>query len=106
METVKEIPQRETLFNLATGSSKLSTRSGKEFKGITREPLKKLEKWLNQSSRELKTTSAYLLEHQVEVNSSQLFDAYYRNVLKDRAEIIKTHHHAEWNLSSSMEDQT
>jgi hypothetical protein len=31
-----------------------------------------LEKWLNQSSRELKATSAYLLEHEVEMNS-QLF---------------------------------
>ena len=47
-----------------------------------------LEKWLNQSSRELKATSAYLLECQVEVNS-QLFNAHYRNVLKDRAEILK-----------------
>ena len=28
-----------------------------------------LEKWLDKSSRDLKATSAYLLEHQVEVNS-------------------------------------
>ncbi len=48
----------------------------------------KLEKWLNQSSRELKATSAYLLECQVEVNS-QLFKAHYRNVLNDRTEILK-----------------
>ena len=48
----------------------------------------KLEKWLDQSSRELKATSAYLLEHQVEVNS-QLFKAHYRNVLKDRVEALK-----------------
>ena len=47
-----------------------------------------LEKWLDKSSRELKATSAYLLERQVEVNS-QLFKAHYRNVLKDRAEILK-----------------
>ncbi len=48
----------------------------------------KLEKWLDKSSRELKATSAYLLERQMEV-SSQLFKAHYRNVLKDRAEVPK-----------------
>jgi hypothetical protein len=47
-----------------------------------------LSKWLGKSSKELKATSAYLLEHQVEVNS-QLFKAHYRNVAKDRAEILK-----------------
>ena len=59
-----------------------------------------LSKWLDQSSKELKATSAYLLERQVEVNS-QLFKVHYRNVVKDRAEI----YHDEWNFSSSMEDQ-
>jgi hypothetical protein len=44
--------------------------------------------WLDQSSKELKATSAYLLECQVEVNS-QLFKDPYRNVVKDRAEILK-----------------
>jgi hypothetical protein len=48
----------------------------------------KLEKLLDKSSRKLKETSAYLLECQVEVNN-QLFKANYRNVLKDRAEILK-----------------
>jgi hypothetical protein len=47
-----------------------------------------LSKWLDQSSKELKATSAYRLERQVEVNS-QLFKAHYRNVVKDRAEILK-----------------
>jgi hypothetical protein len=47
-----------------------------------------LSKWLDQSSKELRATSAYLLEHQVEVNS-QLFNAHYRNVVKGRAEILK-----------------
>jgi hypothetical protein len=47
-----------------------------------------LEKWLNKSSEELKATSAYLLECQVEVNS-QFFKAHYRNVVKDRAENLK-----------------
>ncbi len=47
-----------------------------------------LSRWLDQSSKELKATSAYLLECQVEVNS-QLFKAPYRNVVKDRAEILK-----------------
>ncbi len=48
----------------------------------------KLEKWLDKSSRELKATSAYLMERQVEVNS-QLLKAHYRNMLKDRAEVLK-----------------
>jgi hypothetical protein len=47
-----------------------------------------LSKWLDQSSKELRATSAYLLECQVEVNS-QLFKAHYRDVVKDRAEILK-----------------
>jgi hypothetical protein len=47
-----------------------------------------LSKWLDQSSKELRATSAYLLECQVEVNS-QLFNVHYRNVVKDRAEILK-----------------
>ncbi len=38
--------------------------------------------------KELKATSAYLLECQVEANS-QLFKAHYRNVVKNRAEILK-----------------
>ncbi len=36
----------------------------------------------------MKATSAYLLERQVEV-SSQIFNAHYRNVVKDRADILK-----------------
>ncbi len=47
-----------------------------------------LLKWLDQSSKELKATSAYLLEHQVEV-ISKLFKAHNRNVVKKRAEILK-----------------
>jgi hypothetical protein len=47
-----------------------------------------LLKWLDQSSKKLKATSAYLLEHQMEVNS-KLFKAHYRNVVKKRAEILK-----------------
>jgi hypothetical protein len=46
-----------------------------------------LSKWLDQSSKNLRATSAYLLECQVEVNS-QHFKAHYRNVVKDRAEIL------------------
>ncbi len=48
----------------------------------------KLEEQLNKSSAELKATSAYLLEYQVEANS-QLFKARYRNVVEDRADILK-----------------
>ncbi len=47
-----------------------------------------LSKRLDKSSKELKATSVYLVECQVEVNS-QLFKAHYRNVVKDRAEILK-----------------
>jgi hypothetical protein len=50
--------------------------------------LTELTKWLDPSSKKLKATSAYLLECQVEVNS-QLFKAHYRNVVKERAEILK-----------------
>ncbi len=47
-----------------------------------------LLKWLDKSSKELKAMPTYLLECQVEVNS-QLFKAHYRNVVKDRAKILK-----------------
>ncbi len=60
---------------------------GKECKRITGD-LAELLKWLDKSSKELKATSAYLLECQVEVNK-QLFKDNYRNGVKDRAEILK-----------------
>ncbi len=73
---------------MAAGSSRLSARSGKEEKRNNKRTFAELEKWLDKSSRELKATSAYLLECQVEV-ISQLFKAHYRNVLKGRAEVLK-----------------
>jgi len=49
---------------------------------------KKLGEWLENSSREVKVTSAYLLEHQVEVNS-QLFKSHYKNLIRSRAETLQ-----------------
>ncbi len=54
---------------------------------INKKTFTELSKWVDKSSKELKATSAYLLECQVEVNS-QLFQAHYKNVVKDRAEIL------------------
>ncbi len=77
-EKLSEAWQQEA----ASSASKVA-ESSKEDKRV----FAKLEEWLNKSSKELKATSAYLLECQVEVNS-QLFKAHYRNVVKDRAEIL------------------
>jgi len=47
-----------------------------------------LKKWLNNSMKEIKKTSSYLLECQVVVKL-QLFQAHYKKVLKDRAATLK-----------------
>jgi hypothetical protein len=73
---------------LATGRKKVKHEQWKRVQRNNKRTFTELSNWLDQNTKELKATSAYLLEHQVEVNS-QLFKAHYRNVVKDRAEILK-----------------
>ncbi len=63
---------------MAAGSSRKQQVKRQKWQRVQRNnkrTLAALEKWLDQSSRELKTTSAYLLERQVEVNMQTLEQA-------------------------------
>jgi hypothetical protein len=73
---------------LGNRKQKVKHEHWKRVQGDNKRTFSKLLKWLDKSSKELKATSAYLLEGQMEVNS-QLFKAHYWNVVKDRAEILK-----------------
>jgi hypothetical protein len=73
---------------LGNRKQKLKHENWKRVQRNNKRTFTELSKWLDKISKELKTTSAYLLECQVEVNS-QLFKAHYMNEVKDRAEILK-----------------
>jgi hypothetical protein len=73
---------------LGNRKQKVKHEQWKRVQRSNKRTFTELSKWLDQSSKELRTTSAYLLECQVEVNS-QLFKARYRNVVEGRAKILK-----------------
>ncbi len=73
---------------LGNRKQKVKQEQWKRVQRNNKRTFTELSKWPDQSSKELKATSAYLLEHQVEVNS-QLFKNHYKNVVKDRSEILK-----------------
>jgi hypothetical protein len=73
---------------LGNRKQKVKQEQWKRAQRSNKRTFTKLSKWLDQNSKELKASSGYLLEHQVEANS-HLFKAHYRNVVKDRAEILK-----------------
>ncbi len=87
-------PPKEKLCEAWQQEAKGEAETMEESQRNNKRTFTELSKWLDQSSKddqsskELKATSAYLFESQVEVNS-QLFKAHYRNVVKDRAEILK-----------------
>ena len=81
-------PPKRSFVKLGSRKQQVKRQKWQRVQRNNKRTLAALGKWLDQSSRELKTTSAYLLERQVEVNS-QLFKAHYRNVLKDRVEALK-----------------
>ena len=81
-------PPKRNFVKLGNRKQKVKQEKWKRVQRNNKRTFTELSKWLDQSSKELKATSAYLLERQVEVNS-QLFKAHYRNVVKDRAEILK-----------------
>jgi hypothetical protein len=83
-----KIPQKKNFVRLGNRKQKVKHEQWKRVQRNNKRIFTELSEWLDQSSKELKATSAYLLECQVEVNS-QLFKAHYRNVVKDRAEILK-----------------
>jgi hypothetical protein len=81
-------PPKRIFVKLGSKKQQVKHQKGQKAQKDNKRNFAELEKWLNRGSKELHATSTYLLECQVEANS-QLFKAHYRNVLKDRAEILK-----------------
>jgi hypothetical protein len=72
-------PPKRNFVKLGSRKQQVKDQKWQRVQRNNKRTFAELEKQLNQSSRELKSNSTYLLEHQVEVNS-QLFKAHYRNV--------------------------
>ncbi len=81
-------PPKRNFAKLSNRKQKLKHEQWQRVQKNKKETITQLSKWIDKSSKELKATSAYLLEHQVEVNS-QLFKAHDKNAVKDRAEFLK-----------------
>jgi hypothetical protein len=81
-------PPKRSFVKLGNRKQQVKLQKWQKVQKDNKRNFAELEKWLDWSSKELHATSTYLLECQVEA-SSQLFKAHYRNVLKDRAEILK-----------------
>jgi uncharacterized Zn finger protein (UPF0148 family) len=84
----KRSPQRKQNLKPGTKKHKVKFQKWQQVQKRNKKTFAELEKWLSNSKKEIKKTSAYLLECQVVVNS-QLFQAHRKEVLKDRAATLK-----------------
>jgi hypothetical protein len=83
----KNLPKRNSV-KLGSRKQQVKHLKWQRVQKNNKRTFAELFKLLDKSSKELKATSAYPLECQVEDNC-QLFKAHYRNMVKDRAEIFK-----------------
>jgi hypothetical protein len=81
-------PPKRSFVKLGNRKQEVKQEQWKRVQRNNKRSFTELSKWFDQNSKELKASSANVLERQVEANS-QLFRAHYRNVVKDRAEILR-----------------